>query len=131
MEDSNSLDLTEGLEDRVHVPFVYTRDHAEWLTADGQANFARGTEARVDQAQEETYAAMAMKDTLSSPFGLDSACPTLGLSDVRAQPPMLRQSKVTRLRVVRHLTLVRALPVRNSCLLPSLCRGVKSPNYEG
>ena len=30
---------------------------------------------------------MAMKDTLSSPFGLDSACPTLGLSDVRAQPP--------------------------------------------
>ena len=28
-----------------------------------------------------------MKDTLSSPFGLDSACPTLGLSDVRAQPP--------------------------------------------
>ena len=87
MEDSNSLDLTEGLEDRVHVPFVYTRDHAEWLTADGQANFARGMEARVDQAQEETYAVMAMKDTLSSPFGLDSACPTLGLSDVRAQPP--------------------------------------------
>ena len=87
MEDSNSLDLTEGLEDRVHVPFVYTRDHAEWLTADGQANFARGTEASVDQSQEEAYAAMAMKDTLSSPFGLDSACPTLGLSDVRAQPP--------------------------------------------
>ena len=46
-----------------------------------------GVEARVDQAQEETYAVMAMKDTLSSPFGLDSACPTLGLSDVRAQPP--------------------------------------------
>ena len=87
MEDSNSLDLTEGLEDRVHVPFVYTRDHAEWLTADGQASFARGTEASVDQSQEEAYAAMAMKDTLSSPFGLDSACPTLGLSDVRAQPP--------------------------------------------
>ena len=86
MEDSNSLDLTEGLEDRVHVPFVYTRDHAEWLTADGQASFARGTEASVDQSQEEAYAAMAMKDTLSSPFGLDSACPTLGLSDVRAQP---------------------------------------------
>ena len=87
MEDSNSLDLTEGLEDRVHVPFVYTRDHAEWLTADGQASFARGTEASVDQSQEEAYAAMAMKDTLSSPFGLDSACPTLGLSDVRTQPP--------------------------------------------
>ena len=84
MEDSNSL---EGLEDRVHVPFVYTRDHAEWLAADGQASFARGTEASVDQSQEEAYAAMAMKDTLSSPFGLDSACPTLGLSDVRAQPP--------------------------------------------
>ena len=29
---------------------------------------------------------MAMKDTLSSPFGLDSARPTLVLSDVRAQP---------------------------------------------
>ena len=87
MEDSKSLDLTEGLEDRIHVPFVYTRDHAEWLTADGQASFARGTEASVDQTQEEAYTAMAMKDTLSSPFGLDSACPTLGLSDVRAQPP--------------------------------------------
>ena len=72
MEDSNSLDLTEGLEDRVHVPFVYTRDHAEWLTADGQASFARGMEASVDQSQEEAYAAMAMKDTLSSPFGLVS-----------------------------------------------------------
>ena len=87
MEDNNSLDLTDGLEDRVHVPFVYTRDHAEWLTADGQASFARGTEASVHRSQEEAYAAMAMKDTLSSPFGLDSACPTLGLSDVRAQPP--------------------------------------------
>ena len=87
MEDSNSLDLTEGLEDRVHVPVVYTRDHAEWLTADGHTSFARGTEASVDQSQEEAYAAMAMKDTLSSPFGLDSACATLGLSDVRAQPP--------------------------------------------
>ena len=49
----------------------------------------------------------------------------------RERNDLLRQSKVTRLRVVRHLTLVRALPVRNSCLLPSLCRGVKSPNYEG
>ena len=87
MEDSNSLDLTDGLEDSLHAPFVYTRDHAEWLTADGQASFARGTEASVEQSQEDAYAAMAMKDTLSSPFGLDSACPTLGLSDVRAQPP--------------------------------------------
>ena len=86
MEDSNSLDLTDGVEDRIHVPFAYTRDHAEWLTADGQANFARGTEASVVQSQEDAYAAMAMKDTLSSPFGLDSARPTLGLSDVRAQP---------------------------------------------
>ena len=86
MEDSNSLDLTDNVEDRVHVPFAFTRDHAEWLTADGQANFARGTEASVMQSQEDAYAAMAMKDTLSSPFGLDSARPTLGLSDVRAQP---------------------------------------------
>ena len=86
MEDSNSLDLTDSVEDRVHVPFAFTRDHAEWLTADGLANFARGTEASVTQSQEDAYAAMAMKDTLSSPFGLDSARPTLGLSDVRAQP---------------------------------------------
>ena len=86
MEDSNSLDLADSVEDRVHVPFAFTRDHAEWLTADGQANFARGTEASVTQSQEDAYAAMAMKDTLSSPFGLDSARPTLGLSDVRAQP---------------------------------------------
>ena len=86
IEDSNSLDLTDCVEDRIHVPFAYTRDHAEWLTADGQANFARGTEASVAQSQEDAYAAMAMKDTLSSPFGLDSARPTLGLSDVRAQP---------------------------------------------
>ena len=86
MEDSNSLDLTDSVEDRVHVPFAFTRDHAEWLTADGQANFARGTEASATQSQEDAYAAMAMKDTLSSPFGLDSARPTLGLSDVRMQP---------------------------------------------
>ena len=86
MEDSNSLDLIDCVEDRVRVPFAFTRDHAEWLTADGQANFARGTEASVMQSQEDAYAAMAMKDTLSSPFGLDSARPTLGLSDVRAQP---------------------------------------------
>ena len=43
MEDSNSLDLTESTENRVHVPFVFTRDHADWLTTDGQASFARGT----------------------------------------------------------------------------------------
>ena len=86
MEDSNSLDLTESTENRVHVPFVFTRDHADWLTTDGQASFARGTGASVAQSQEEAYAAMTMKDTLSSPFGLDSARPTLGLSDVRAQP---------------------------------------------
>ena len=42
-----------------------------------------------------------------------------------------RLAKATRRRVVRHLTLVHALPVRNSCLLPSLCPGVKSPSYEG
>ena len=86
MEDSNSLDLTESTENRVHVPFAFTRDHAEWLATDGQASFARGTGASVTQSQEEAYAAMTMKDTLSSPFGLDSARPTLGLSDVRAQP---------------------------------------------
>ena len=86
MEDSNSLDLTDNTENRVHVPFVFTRDHADWLTTDGQACFARGTGASVAQSQDEAYAAMTMKDTLSSPFGLDSARPTLGLTDVRAQP---------------------------------------------
>ena len=43
----------------------------------------------------------------------------------------LKQSNETRRRVVRHLTLVHASPVRNGCLLPSLCPGVKSPSYEG
>ena len=82
-----NFDLTESTENRLHVPFAFTRDHAEWLTTDGQANFVRGTGASVTQSQEEAYAAMTMKDTLSSPFGLDSARPTIGLSDVRAQPP--------------------------------------------
>ena len=86
MEDSNLLDLADSAEDRVHVPVAFTRDHADWLTADGQANFARGTEASVTQSQADAYAAMAMHDTLCSPLGLDSARPTLVLSDVRAQP---------------------------------------------
>ena len=86
MEDGNSLDLTDSAEDRVHVPLAFTRDHAEWLTADDQANFARGTGASVTQSQEDAYEAMAMQDTLCSPFGLDSTRPTLVLSDVRAQP---------------------------------------------
>ena len=34
------LDLTDSAEDRVHVPFAFTRNHADWLTADDQANFA-------------------------------------------------------------------------------------------
>ena len=43
----------------------------------------------------------------------------------------LKQSIETRRRIFRHLTLVHASPVRNGCLLPSLCPGVKSPSYEG
>ena len=39
---------------------------------------------------------MAMKDTLSSPFGLDSARPTLVLSDVRAQPSKKDDGYATR-----------------------------------
>ena len=42
------------------------------------------------QSQNEAYAALTVKDTLSSPFGLDSARPTLGLTDVRAQPSKKR-----------------------------------------
>ena len=34
MEDSFSLDLTDSAEDGVHVPFAFTRDHADWPTAD-------------------------------------------------------------------------------------------------
>ena len=41
-EDGNSLDLTDNTENRVHVPFVFTRDHADWLTTDGHASFAAG-----------------------------------------------------------------------------------------
>ena len=44
----------------------------------------------------------------------------------KEQTDSLRQLKVTQRRVVRHLTLDHALPVRNGCLLPSLCPGVKS-----
>ena len=76
-EDSNSLDLTDTTENRVHAPFVFTRDHADWLTMDGQACFARGTGDGVAQSQDEAYAALTMKDALSSPFGLDSARPTI------------------------------------------------------
>ena len=86
MEDSNSLDLTDTAETGVRAPFVFTRNHADWLTTDGQACFARGTGDSVEQSQNDAYAALTMKDTLSSPFGLDSARPTLGLTDVRAQP---------------------------------------------
>ena len=86
MEDSNSLDPMDTTEDRVHAPFVFTRDHADWLTTDGQACFARGTGDSVAQSQNEAFAALTVKDTLSSPFGLDSARPTLDLTDVRAQP---------------------------------------------
>ena len=86
MEDSNSLDLTDTTETGVRAPFVFTRDHADWLTTDGQACFARGTGDSVAQSQTEANAALTLKDTLSSPFGLDSARPTLGLTDVRAQP---------------------------------------------
>ena len=86
MEDSNSLDLTDTAETGVRAPLVFTRNHADWLTTDGQACFARGTGDSVEQSQNDAYAALTMKDTLSSPFGLDSARPTLGLTDVRAQP---------------------------------------------
>ena len=111
MEDSNSLDLTDNVEDRVHVPFAFTRDHAEWLTADGQANFARGTEASVTQSQEDAYAAMAMKDTPSSPFGLDSAR-SVCLMFARSHPkrttgmPLLKQ---------RETCLILLPSFRHSC----------------
>ena len=83
MEDGNSLDPTDSAEDRVYVPLAFTRDHAEWLTADDQGNFVRGAGWR-DAVPEGCLCGNGC--TFCSPFGLDSTCPTLVLSDVRAQP---------------------------------------------
>ena len=72
MEDSNSLDPTDSAEGRVHVPFAFTRDYADWLTADDQTNFARGTEASVTQSQEGCLCSDGCADTLCSPLGFRS-----------------------------------------------------------
>ena len=61
-EDDHPLDLTDSVEDRVHVPIAFTRDTADWLPEDGPALFARGTDASVSQSQANAYAAMTMPD---------------------------------------------------------------------
>ena len=66
---------------------AFTQADADWLSDAGRALFAQGTHVGISQAQEDAYAALAMPDHLSSPSGLDSAQPTIMLSDVRAQPP--------------------------------------------
>ena len=66
---------------------AFTQANADWLSDDGRALFVEGTQVCASKAQEDAYAALAMPDHLSSPFGLDSAQPALKLSDVRAQPP--------------------------------------------
>ena len=73
--DDNPLDLNDSMDDRVRMPIAFTRANADWLTEAGHALFAQGTPVSVSQAQEEAYAALAMPDRLSSPFGLDSAQP--------------------------------------------------------
>ena len=85
--EDNPLDLNDSMDDRVHVPIAFTQATADWLPEAGHALFAQGTAVSVSQVQAEAYAALAMPDCPSSPFGLDSARPTLVLSDVRAQPP--------------------------------------------
>ena len=52
-------------------------------------------------------------------------------TSARRADRLTKQSNETRRRVVRHLTLVHASPVRNCCHLPSSCPRVMSPSYEG
>ena len=65
----------------------------------------RSTGASVTQSQEDAYEAMAMQDTLCSPFSLDSTRPTLVLSDVRDGMPLLKQREtcLILLPLFRHL----------------------------
>ena len=66
---------------------AFTQEAADWLSDAGWANFVQGTSDSQSKAQENANAALAMPDQLSSPFGLDSAQPTIKLADVRAQTP--------------------------------------------
>ena len=83
----NPLDLHASKEDRTRLPMAFTQEAADWLSDAGRASFVQGTSEGHTKAQENAYAALAMPDQLSSPFGLDSAQPTIKLADVRAQPP--------------------------------------------
>ena len=86
-EDDNPLDLNDSRDDRNGIPIAFTRASSDWLNDDDAAAFVQGTSVSTSQAQAEAHEAYAMHDQLSCPFGLDSACPVLKLSDVRAQPP--------------------------------------------
>ena len=83
----NPLDPHDSMEDRTRLPMAFTQEAADWLSDAGRAIFAQGTSDGHSKAQENAYAALAMPDQLSSPFGLDSAQPTIKLADVRAKPP--------------------------------------------
>ena len=84
----NPLDLHDSMEDRTRLPVGLShRRPQDWLSDAGRAIFVQGTPNSQSKAQENAYAALAMPDQLGSPFGLDSAQPTIKLADVRAQPP--------------------------------------------
>ena len=79
MED-NPLDLQNSMD-------AFTQEAADWISEADRTIFVQGTQEADSKAKDDAYAALAMPDQLSSPFGLDSAQPTVLLADVRAQPP--------------------------------------------
>ena len=124
----NPLDLNDSMDDRTRAPMAFTQASADWLSDAGRALFAQGTQVCASKAQEDAYAALAMPDHLSSPFGLDSAQPALMLSDVRAQPPKQDKGYDTEetegdlpdmTAIIHTLTLHRELITRNQmiCLI--------------
>ena len=86
MED-NPLDLHHSMDERTRTPVAFTQDAADWLSEADRTLFVQGTHDTDSKATEDAYVALAKPDQLSSPFGLDSAQPTVVLADVRAQPP--------------------------------------------
>ena len=85
----------------------------------------QGTSDGHSKAEENAYAALAMPDQLSSPFGLDSAQPTIKLADVRAQPPKQDQGYDTdetdgdlpnMTAIIHALMLHRELITRNNMI---------------
>ena len=116
----NPLDPHDSMEDRTRLPMAFTQEAADWLSDAGRAIFAQGTSDGHSKAQENAYAALAMPDQLSSPFGLDSAQPTIKLADVRAGPRLDTDETDGDLpnmtAVIHALTLHRELITRNQMI---------------